>query len=174
MYLNKAIVCGFITKNPELKALPSGIKVSSFGLATNRRWTDQSGNSQEATEFHNIVAFGKTAEIVGQYLFKGSLVMVEGRIQTRTWEKDGIKHYRTEIISENIQFGPKSPKNAPGRTEAKEAVVDAETGTYRQPTQQNQNVGGNVMPVTTSKPKVGGTEIEYPIEDISPEDIPFN
>jgi single-strand DNA-binding protein len=173
MYLNKAIVCGFITRDPELKSLPSGMKVVSFGIATNRTWKDQSGNKQEATEFHNIVAFGKTAEIVGQYLFKGSLVIVEGRIQTRTWEKDGIKHYRTEIITENIQLGPKSPKTAPERTEAPEAVVDAETGVYRKPTPINENVTGQEKVNVTSKAKVGGTEIEYPIEDINPDDIPF-
>jgi single-strand DNA-binding protein len=173
MYLNKAIVCGFITRDPELKALPSGISVASFGIATNRTWKDQSGNKQEATEFHNIVAFGKSAEIVSKYLFKGSLVIVEGRIQTRAWEKDGIKHYRTEIISENIQLGPKSPKTAPQQTEATEAVVDAETGVYRKPTPINENVTGQAKPNVTSKPKVANTEIEYPTEDINPDDIPF-
>ncbi len=174
MYLNKALVCGFMTKDPELKSLPSGMKVTSFGVATNRTWTDQGGNRQEATEFHNMVAFGKTAEIVSKYLFKGSLVMVEGRIQTRTWENNGIKHYRTEIIAENVQLGPKSPKTAPERTEAPEAVVDAETGAYRTATTIDQRMPSDTKPVTTSKPKVGGTEIEYPTDDIDPSDIPFN
>ena len=108
MNLNKAIVVGRLTRDPETKALPSGQSVSNFGLATNRVWNDQSGNKQEATEFHNIVAFGKLADICSNYLSKGRLILIEGRIQTRSWEgQDGQKRYRTEIVAENMQMGPR-------------------------------------------------------------------
>ena len=85
MYLNKAIIIGNLTRDPELKALPSGTKVCTFGLATNRVYKDKEGNRQENTEFHNIVVFGRTAELVSQYLKKGSQALVEGRLQTRSW-----------------------------------------------------------------------------------------
>jgi len=108
MYLNKIYLIGNLTRDPELKSLPSGIKVTSFGLATNRVWRDQAGAKKEATEFHNVVVFGRQAETVAQYLKKGASALVEGRIQTRSWDdKDGTKKYRTEIIAERIQFGPK-------------------------------------------------------------------
>lgn len=109
MYLNKAILIGNLTRDPELKALPSGAKVASFGLATNRTYKTQDGEKREEVEFHNIVVFGRMAENVAQYMRKGSQILVEGRIQTRSWESsDGQKKYRTEIIAETIQFGNKS------------------------------------------------------------------
>lgn len=108
MYVNKAIIYGNITKDIELKALPSGVNVASFSVATNRTWKDKSGTKQESTDFHNCVAFGKTAELLAQYMKKGSGLYVEGRIQTRSWDgQDGKKNYRTEIVVENMQFGPK-------------------------------------------------------------------
>ena len=108
MYLNKAFLFGNITRDPELKSLPSGIKVVSFGLATNRTWKNKDGVKQESVSFHNIVSFGKQAEIMAQYLKKGSSIFVEGRIETRSWDdkNDGSKKYRTEIIVDNFQFGP--------------------------------------------------------------------
>ena len=93
MYLNKSIIIGNLTRDPELKALPSGAQVTSFGLATNRNWKDKDGAKQEQVEFHNIVIFGKQAESSAKYLRKGSQVLVEGRLQTRSWEADGIKKY---------------------------------------------------------------------------------
>lgn len=105
MYLNKTFVLGNLTRDPELRALPSGGNVASFSLATNRVWRNKEGEKQEQTEFHNVVAFGHTAEIVAQYLRKGGQVLVEGRLQTRSWEQDGQKKYRTEIVVENVQFG---------------------------------------------------------------------
>jgi single-strand DNA-binding protein len=131
MYLNKVYLIGNLTRDPELKALPSGIKVSSFGLATNRVWRDQAGAKKEATEFHNIVVFGRQAETVAQYLKKGNSALVEGRIQTRSWDdKDGQKKYRTEIIAERIQFGPKGSGSAAtgagkGKADAPPAEVEA-------------------------------------------------
>ncbi len=109
MYLNKAILIGNLTRDPEIKALPSGIKVCSFAIATNRTFKDKEGNRKDATEYHNIVVFGRVAELVAQYLKKGSQAYVEGRLQTRTWEQNGEKKYRTEVVAETVQFG-----NRPG------------------------------------------------------------
>ncbi len=109
MNLNKVFIIGNLTRDPELRNLPSGIAVASFGMATNRVWKNKQGEKQEDVQFHNIVVFGRQAEIVSQYLAKGSLILVEGRIQTRSWDgKDGSKQYRTEIVAERVQFGPKS------------------------------------------------------------------
>jgi single-strand DNA-binding protein len=109
MNLNKAILVGRLTKDPELRALPSGQNVASFGVATNRYFSDKSGQKQEATEFHNIVLFGRLADVASQYLKKGSMVLIEGRIQTRSWQdNEGNKKYKTEIVGESIQLGPKN------------------------------------------------------------------
>lgn len=110
MYLNKAIIYGNLTRDPELKSMPSGSAVANFSVATNRTWKDKDGSKKEDVQFHNVVCFGRQAETVAQYLHKGSGIFIEGRIQTRSWDdqKSGEKKYRTEIVAENIQFGPKS------------------------------------------------------------------
>lgn len=110
MNLNSASIIGRITRDPELKALPSGVQVCSFSMATNRVYKNKEGEKQESTTFHNIVAFGKQAEVIGQYVKKGQLLYVQGRMETRSWEdkESGKKMYRTEIIVENFQFGPKA------------------------------------------------------------------
>jgi single-strand DNA-binding protein len=145
MYLNKAFLYGNLTRDPEIRALPSGGQVASFGIATNRVYKDKNGQKQEATEFHNIVAFGRQAEVIGQYCKKGKAIFVEGRIQTRSWEgkEDGKKQYRTEIVIENFQFG-----DGGGRS------------------------GGSSMSDEQPSPKED-SEIKYPDEEINPEDIPF-
>jgi single-strand DNA-binding protein len=103
MNLNKAMIIGNLTRDPELKSTPSGRSVCSFGVATNQVWTDQQGQRQERAEFHNIVTWGKLAEICGQYLVKGKKIYIEGRLQTRDWEgQDGVKRYRTEIVADNM------------------------------------------------------------------------
>lgn len=148
MYLNKALIIGNLTRDPELKALPSGIKVCSFGLATNRVYKDREGARQESAEFHNIVAFGRTAELAAQYLKKGSQVYVEGRLQTRSWDgKDGEKKYRTEIVADTVQFG-----NRPS------GASSASASTPKAPEQPAEPAGD---------------KIEYPTEEINPDDIPF-
>lgn len=113
--LNRAQIVGNLTRDPEMRYTPNGQAVCSFGVATNRRWKDQSGNLQEATEFHNIVAWRRMAEIASQYLHKGSKIYVEGRIQTRTWEgQDGQKRNKTEIVAENfIMLTPKGTTAEP-------------------------------------------------------------
>ena len=108
MNFNKAIIAGNVTKDIELKTLPSGQSVVNFSVATNRAYTDKSGAKQQTVEFHNVVAFGKLADICSRYLSKGKMVLVEGRIQTRSWQaQDGSKRYRTEIVMENMQLGPR-------------------------------------------------------------------
>jgi single-strand DNA-binding protein len=152
MYLNKAIVIGNLTRDPELKALPSGIKVCSFSLATNRVWKDKNGARQESADYHNVVVFGRQAETVAQYMKKGSSMLVEGRMQTRSWDdkNSGEKKYRTEIVADRTQFGPKG-----GATSG----------------------GGSTTSVGSQSPASQGSgemdAIEYPEEDINPEDIPF-
>jgi len=109
MNFNKATVVGRLTRDPESRAMPSGQTVASFSVATNRVWVGQDSNKQESTEFHNIVAFGKLADICSKYLSKGRLVLIEGRLQTNSWQdKEGNKKYRTEIIADNMQMGPRS------------------------------------------------------------------
>ncbi len=103
MNLNKAMIIGNVTRDPELKSTPSGQNVVSFGVATNLVWTDQSGQQQKKTEFHNIIAWRKLAEICAKYLHRGSKVYLEGRLQTTDWTgNDGVKRYRTEIVAENM------------------------------------------------------------------------
>lgn len=103
MSLNKVQLIGNLTRDPEVKQIPGGQAVASFSVATNFTWTDQSGQKQDKSEFHNIVAWRKLAEICGQYLKKGSKVYIEGRLQTRDWEgEDGVKRYRTEIVADNM------------------------------------------------------------------------
>lgn len=103
MDLNKAMIIGRLTRDPEVRTTPQGQTVASFGLATNRVWTNQSGQKQEKVEYHNIVAWRRLAEICGQYLSKGRRVYIEGHLQTRDWVgQDGVKKYRTEIIADNM------------------------------------------------------------------------
>ena len=147
MYLNKAMLIGNLTRDPELKSLPSGVKVASFSLATNRSWKDANGAKQDSTEYHNLVAFGKPAELIAQYCKKGNSLYVDGRLQTRSWEQDGQKKYPTEIVVENFQFGPKGTSSG----------------------------GAADFPKSEGSSKNSGEvdTIEYPSEDINAEDIPF-
>lgn len=152
MNINKAIIAGRLTRDPELKVLPSGTNIASFSLATSRRFKGSDGQQREETEYLNIVVFDRQAETCAQYLVKGQVALVEGRIQTRSWDKDdGSKGYKTEIIAEYVQFGPK----ARGGDDDADQRPPAERAATR--------------PKTT--PSASG--IEYPTEDINPDDIPF-
>lgn len=103
MDLNRVTLLGRLARDPELKSLPTGKSVATFAVATGRVWTDQQGQKQQQSEFHNIVMWGKMAEVANQYLRKGSRIYVEGRLQTRDWTgQDGVKRYRTEIVSDNM------------------------------------------------------------------------
>jgi single-strand DNA-binding protein len=101
---NQAIVMGNLTRDPELRSTPGGQQVASFAVATNRTWMDASGERKEAVDYHEVVAWGKLGELAAQYLSKGRKVMVIGRLQTQSWEKDGIKRSRTEIVASDINF----------------------------------------------------------------------
>lgn len=149
MYLNKAIVYGNLTRDPELKSLPSGNSVTSFSVATNRVWKDKNGAKQESADFHNIVVFGRQAETAAQYLRKGSSVLVEGRMQTRSWDAaDGSKKYRTEIVADRVQFGPRSGGAGSGDSAPAKASDDKQ----------------EAPPLDT---------IDYPEEEVNVDDIPF-
>jgi len=132
MNLNKAMLIGNLTRDPEIRNTPSGQSVASFSLATNYVWTDQQGQKRDKAEFHNIVAWRRLAEICGQYLKKGSKIYIEGRLQTRDWVgQDGIKRYRTEIIAENMimldRAGAASPMSrAEQPPMPSESVIDVE------------------------------------------------
>src|SRR6185436_5759450 len=104
MDLNKVMIIGRLTRDPEVRTTPNGANVAAFSVATSFNWTDQSGQKKEQTEFHNVVAWRKLAEIIGQYLKKGSQVYIEGRLQTRSWDDktSGQKRYRTEIVADNM------------------------------------------------------------------------
>lgn len=149
MYLNKAMIVGNLTRDPELKTLPSGMKVASFSLATNRVWKDGSGAKKEAVDYHNIVVFGRQAETSAQFLKKGSQALIEGRLQTQSWDdaSSGKKMYRTEIVADRVQFGRRA-----------EGVANMAASAEH--------------PVTAPESPALDT-IEYPEEDINPEDIPF-
>ena len=108
MNYNKATLVGRLTRDPELKALPSGQQMCSFSLATSSNYKDRDGKAVESTEYHNVIVFGASAENCARYLLKGQIALVEGRLQTRSWDKDGVKQYRTEILADRVQFGPKS------------------------------------------------------------------
>ncbi len=163
MYLNKVLLYGNLTRDPELKALPGGQQVASFGIATNRTFKNKEGQQQEQTEFHNIVAFGRTAEVMGQYLKKGRPVFIEGRIQTRSWDKDGVKQYRTEIVVDTFQFGPQAggeggSRGAGAGNYSAAPARETSSGSAQQPEEQGPDTG---------------EAIQYPDEEINPEDIPF-
>ena len=153
MNINKVLLFGNLTRDPEVRSLPSGAQVASMGIATNRTWKDKEGKKQEAVEYHNIVAFGRLAEIIDRDdpnvsatgARKGSSLFVEGRMQTRSWDdkNSGEKKYRTEVIVENFQFGPKRGTASPTKDEPAPAAESQEE------------------------------TIEYPVEDIKTDDIPF-
>ena len=116
MNLNKIFIVGNLTQKPEVRSLPSGQPVASFGVATNRFFTNRNREKKQETEFHNVVLFGRLAEIASQYLNKGSLVLIEGRVKTRNWQdSSGTRHYRTEIIAERMQLGPRTGSQSPSQ-----------------------------------------------------------
>ena len=107
MNLNKVMIVGRLTRDPESKALPSGQIICNFSLATSDSYRNRDGEKVETTEYHNIVVFGPAAENSARFLRKGAIALIEGKLQTRSWEKDGVKQYRTEILADRVQFGPK-------------------------------------------------------------------
>jgi single-strand DNA-binding protein len=105
MNVNKVILVGRLTRDPDMRTTPTGQSVATLGMATNNHWTDKSGQKQEKTEFHTVVLWGRLAEIAGQYLRKGSLIYIEGSLKTRKWQdKDGQDRYTTEIVADHMQM----------------------------------------------------------------------
>lgn len=166
MNLNKVILIGRLTADPELRTTGSGRPVANFSMATNRYWTNDSGERQEETEFHNIVVWGRQAEVVNQFLSKGSLAMIEGRLQTRQWEdNNGNNRRTTEIVAQRVQFGPRSQGDGDSNF--------------------NSDFGGSKSADQTKKKGKDGGKQEEPEEDlpeinideegeeIDPDDIPF-
>lgn len=102
--VNKAIILGYVGQDPELKYTPNGVAVCNISVATTEKWKDSDGNKQERTEWHRVTLWKRQAEIAGEYLSKGSQVYIEGKLQTRSWEKEGQKHYTTEIIASQINL----------------------------------------------------------------------
>ena len=167
MDYNRAILVGRVTADPQVRTTPGGQSVVTLGIATNRTWTDKAGAKQEETEFHNVVVWGRQAEIAGQYLTKGATVLIEGRIQTRSWtDKQGQQRKTTEIMCERLQLGPRAGAGGGG-------------GSYQG--------GGSVSCGGASSASSSGSGAkvdnapsldEIPVinlvdEEIKPEDIPF-
>lgn len=157
MNLNKIFIVGNLTRDPEIRSLPSGQNVATFAVATNRIWNDKSGQKQQDTQFHNVVVFGRMADTCGKYLVKGKLVLVEGRIQNRSWDTpDGTKKYRTEIVAEGIQLGPRTGNEPAGAAMA-----------------SNKNESPNPKIQGQIKDKEDIPIIEQDTEEVDISDIPF-
>ena len=152
--LNKVLLVGRLTRDPESRTTPNGQRVTSVSVATNRNFKDKEGNRQEQVEFHNVVIWGKLAEIASQYLIKGQEVMIEGRIQTRSWDgQDGVKRYKTEIVAESLQLGSK-PGNKAG-------------GNYNSAGDKKESAAAAEEPSQTAP------ATNEDVEEIKIEDIPF-
>lgn len=166
MSLNRAQIIGNLTRDPELRQIPGGQTVASFSVATNFSWSDSSGQKQERVEFHNIVAWRKLAEIIGQFVKKGSKVYVEGRIQTRDWEgEDGVKRYRTEIVADNVimldRKGAMGGDSEGGYAASSNAAPRRAAGLQQnQANQANNDQGVNMAPAPAG-------------EEVAIEDLPF-
>lgn len=150
MYLNTATIIGNLTRDPELKSLPSGIQVVSISVATNESFKNKDGQKVDKVEYHNIIAFGKTAENVAMYMKKGSQILVQGKLQTRSWDgQDGKKLYKTEILASTVQFGSK-PQGSSSAPRAQATSTD---------------------PIEKALDNDG--RVDFPEDEINPEDIPF-
>lgn len=158
MYINKVFIYGNLTRDPELKATPTGMQVATFSVATNRVYKDKNGAKQEEVQFHNCVVWAQQAETLCRYMKKGSTIFVEGRLQTRSWDdkNGGGKRYATEIVVENFQFGPKA------------AGTTSDFGGAPAP-----RAAASAAPVAASNTMPEFDTIEYPADDINPDDIPF-
>lgn len=170
MNLNKVFILGNLTRDPERRNLPSGQPVVNFGVATNRFYKDQQGQKQQDAEFHNVVIFGKMAEIAAQYLNKGSLVLIEGRLRTRNWQDQaGIKHYKTEIVADNMQLGPRTGTK-PMQNYQAEPVPDFKAAPA--PASKNVQIKEEEIPVIEEEATIEEIK-EAGDEEIDVKNIPF-
>ncbi len=165
MNLNKVYLIGRLTQEPEMRAIPSGATVTTLRLATNRMWTDQtSGQKREATEYHTVIAWGRLGEIANQYLKRGGLVMIEGRLQTRSWtDPNNVKRYFTEVIAENLQLGPRGTGGTAAEAKPAAAALPAQAG---QPAPVD-----DIPIIDENEIAAAGTDQERP--RIKEEDLPF-
>ncbi len=170
MSLNRAMLIGNLTRDPELKTLPSGQNVATLGVATNRTYVDKNGARQEQTEFHDVVAWGKLAEICSQYLGKGRKVFVEGRLQTREWEgQDGIKRRRTEVIADNIIMLDRPTGAGAGVQSAPQSATRA--GAPQNNFSRSAPPASDIPTISLDDEQpAGGFKIE---DEVKIEDIPF-
>lgn len=164
MNLNKVFLIGRLAADPEARTTQSGQQVVTFRIATNRNWTNKSGEKQEQVEFHTVVAWGRLAEIINQYLKKGGLAMIEGRLQTRSWVgQDSVKRYRTEIVAEGLQMGPRA------------SSVKDDYGSPRDqqnnPSQALPKKDDSIPVINEDEPIISDSEIEE--KEVKIEDIPF-
>ncbi|MGD1003500.1 MAG: single-stranded DNA-binding protein [Minisyncoccia bacterium] len=167
MDLNKVILVGRVTADPQVRSTPGGQSVTTIGVATNRVWTDKAGQKQEQTEFHNVVLWGRTAEIAGQYLTKGAMVLIEGRMQTRSWtDKNGQQRKTTEVMAERMQLGPRAANAGGGGGNWQGGSKSSGASSVSSPAQD----GGDkdAVPSLDEIPVINLEE-----DEIKPEDIPF-
>jgi single-strand DNA-binding protein len=168
MDLNKVIIVGRVTADPQLRTTPGGQSVTTLGVATNRAWTDKNNQKQEETEFHSVVLWGRQAEVAAQYLTKGATVLVEGRLRTRSWtDKQGAQRKTTEIMSERMQLGPRPYGSGQGSGAPRGAGVAG-----------GDSFGGGASGKGDEKDVKAPAQEELPTinleeEEIKPEDIPF-
>jgi len=152
MNLNKVFILGRLTADPQLRSTPSGAQVANFSIATNRVWNDVSGAKKESTEFHNVVVWGRQAEVASRFLVKGALVLIEGRLQTRDWEgKDGQKRKTTEVICERMQLGPRP------------------AGSVNRPTKESETAHQEAVPTIN----IDEADSTSSSQEIKSEDLPF-
>ena len=165
MNINKVMIYGNLTRDPELRQLPSGTNIANLGIATNRFYNNQQGERQEETEFHNVVLFGRLADLAQQYLSKGGGLFIEGRLRTSSWDdkETGQKRYRTEIIGEQMQFGPRRDGGG-----GQQQAAPAPQRSAAQPAAQ-----GTAQSAAQSAPAAPAKTPNYPEATINPDDIPF-
>lgn len=175
---NQAIILGNLTRDPEVRSTPNGQTVANFSVATNRRWTNkETGQLQEEVEFHNVVAWGKLAEICGQILYKGRRVLVVGRLRTRNWEgQDGLRRYTTEIVARDISAtgAPKGIREAALEEPPAEAPGE-EPSTKTEPGKEEKTTVAGSAKKTESQKKESETlkKTKESDEEINLDDIPF-
>lgn len=168
--LNRAQIVGNVTRDAEVRFTPNGQAVASFSVATNRRWRDKDGNNQEQTEFHNVVSWGKLAELMGQLVHKGTKIYVEGRLQTRQWEgQDGTKRNRTEIVMDDfIVFTPKGAIPAEPTVDIGEDVDE-----FPSSTKATEDKPAPEKKKTAKKEEVSSEALAKDEDEINLDEIPF-
>ncbi len=175
MNVNKAIIIGRLTRDPELRSTPNGRQVASLSVATSFRYKDQSGQQQERTEFHNVVAWGRQAEVIAQYFTKGQEIYVEGRLETRNWDdkESGKKMYRTEIVLEKFEFGAK-PQGASGAYNNNAGQnTESNTGSTDNNNSKAPTENAQAQATPTEEEDIPTINLDDEQDDVKIEDVPF-